>query len=91
MSCTFSDITKLSTSEQQAIINACQLNIMGLHKNGLDTKRSFEPNKYVNKKEFATVLSRILYNGKYNIPLTSSIDRRTNHVIHIQNIGLMPT
>jgi hypothetical protein len=86
MPCAFSDINKLSTSEQQAIIKACQLNIMGLHKNGLDIKMRFEPNTYVNEKEFAAVLSRIIYDGKYNLPLNSPTNRRVNHVTQITKI-----
>ncbi len=89
--CEFADIGHLSASEQKSITDACMLNIMGVHKNGVAIKINFEPGKHIDEKEFATALSRTIYDGTYNLRLDSPIARYTNHVTQIKKIGLLPS
>lgn len=88
--CEFNDIGHLSKTEQQAITNACMLNIMGVHKDGIAIKINFDPLLYINEKDFAAVLSRTIYDGKYNLELNSQTPRYTKHVAQIKKIGLLP-
>jgi len=46
---------------------SCQLNIMGLHEDGKTPKQSFDPYDYVDRAQFGTMLSRLIYGDKYNI------------------------
>lgn len=89
-SCEFSDIGYLTEDEQQAIKDACMLNILGVHKNGIAIKTLFEPGKYIDEKEFAAALSRTIYDGTYNLELDSPVSRYVNHVTQIRKIGLLP-
>lgn len=54
-SCIFSDTEDQSAPQQQAIINACQLGLMGIN-----TQWIFNPDGIVGRAEFATTLSRTL-------------------------------
>jgi len=58
--CTFADITNQSFEMQYYIRLVCQLGIMGV---GLT---NFEPNGLVDRWQWGTVLSRILYGNQYN-------------------------
>ena len=89
MPCRFWDISPLSSSYQNAILLSCQHNLMGLHKNGIDVKIDFEPNKIVDYNEAATVLSRLLYDGKFNPARTSLTLRYQPHVTQIQKVWLL--
>ena len=86
MPCEFSDISKLSASEKNAVINACELNLMGVHKDGILVKRIFEPNVRVSYNEAATVISRLLWDGKFNLSLNSLISWYQPHVTQLQKI-----
>lgn len=48
---------------------------MGLDQSG-QPKPTFEPNDYVTRAQFGTVFARLIYNGKYNIPLTDTATPR---------------
>jgi len=87
--CEFDDIKHLSQRDQTAVVNACYFGIMGLHKNGKDSKKKFSPDKIVSYNEAATAISRLLYDGIYNVPLQSPVVRYRNHVQKIQDIGLL--
>ncbi len=82
--CDFTDIKKQTIEDQSFIKASCQLGLMGLHKDGTTPKKTFEPNKIVGINEFSTVFSRLLYGGKNNVALTSSIKRYTNHIKALQ-------
>jgi hypothetical protein len=58
--CTFSDIADQSSEMQYYIRLVCQLGIMGV---GLD---AFEPSSTVDRAQWGTVLSRILYGNQHN-------------------------
>lgn len=70
--CVFTDIAGTASSEQKYIKLACQLWLMGLNQAGAP-KTTFEPNDYVTRAQFGTVFARLIYNGKYNIPVTETI------------------
>lgn len=46
---------------------ACQLGIMGLHADGKTPKPSFDPQDFIDRAQFGTMLSRMLYDGQYNL------------------------
>ncbi|MEI7919994.1 MAG: hypothetical protein WCH65_07755 [bacterium] len=48
-------------------ILSCQLGLMGLNEDGTTPKNTFEPNVLVNRAQFGTVLSRLLFGDTYNI------------------------
>ncbi len=87
--CVYSDIGKLTKSEQQSIKKSCMYGLMWLHKNGKDVKVKFEPNTIVTYNETATILSRLLYDGKYNPSRASSTKWYTPHVRQLQKIWLL--
>jgi len=39
---------------------------MGRESDGKKTKKNFKPNDFVSRAEFGTVLSRLIFDGKYN-------------------------
>lgn len=57
---------------------------MGLHKDGIDVKIDFDPNKIVDYNEASTVISRLLYDGRFNPALSSSTPRYQPHVTQVQ-------
>lgn len=90
MPCKFWDISTLSSSYQNAIILSCQYNLMGLHKDGIDVKIDFDPNKIVDYNEASTVISRLLYDGRFNPTLSSSTPRYQPHVTQVQKEWILP-
>jgi hypothetical protein len=70
--CVFTDLSKETIESKVYIMRACRLGIMWVHKDGDTPKAKFDPNNLVTRAEFATVLSRLLYDGTYNIPLDST-------------------
>ncbi len=88
-SCRYTDIRKLSTGDQLTIQKWCQLWLIGLHQDGVTPLQKFRPNQYITRNEFITVLSRLLYDGKYNIPLTEHKERYTLHIQALQKALLL--
>ena len=70
--CAFTDLSKETIESKAYIMRACRLGIMWVHKDGDTPKVKFDPNNLVTRAEFATVLSRLLYDGTYNVPLNST-------------------
>ena len=87
--CIYSDIDKLTKEEQQSITQSCIYWLMWLHKNWKNVKTNFEPNTIVTYNETATILSRLLYDGKYNPSLLSPTKWYTPHVQQIEKIWLL--
>ena len=63
--CLFDDIEKETPEMKWYIINVCQLWLMGYDKSNILKKDNFEPNSYVDRAQFWTILSRLLY-GEVN-------------------------
>ena len=63
----FSDTQNLSDEMKFYAKTACQLDLMGLESNGKTPDKVFNPNNFVPRSEFGTVLSRLIYGDQYNI------------------------
>ncbi|HMS91689.1 MAG TPA: hypothetical protein PKC87_05690, partial [Candidatus Absconditabacterales bacterium] len=88
-SCIFID-TKNETPHDQLIIqHSCQLDLMGLQQNGTTTLETFRPLTIITHEEFITTLSRLIFNNKNNISLSSSLNFYSNHALALQNIDLL--
>ena len=83
--CTFSDITTQSKEAQTYATAACQLGLMGYDSNGKTVKSTFNPNAEVDRAQFGTILSRLLYGDKYNGGKTYY----TNHLDALKNAWVM--
>ncbi|MEI6774521.1 MAG: hypothetical protein WCL18_07225 [bacterium] len=46
---------------------ACQLDLMGLHPDGKTPKKVFDPEQFVDRAQFGTILSRLIYGDVYNV------------------------
>ena len=58
--CSYSDINSLSKKQQDSIIDACKLWIFS------NENQKFKPNDIVNRAEFWTALSRVLWGNTYD-------------------------
>ncbi len=65
--CIFPDMEKESLEMQYYAVIACQYGLMWLEEDGNTPKANFDPNLYVNRAQFGTVLSRLLFGDTYNI------------------------
>ena len=63
----FDDIANESAEMKYFIRTSCELWLMWLESDGKTPKKSFDPTKYVTRAEFGTTLSRLIYEGKYNL------------------------
>lgn len=63
--CVFNDMTDQSVETQEYALKACQLGLMGLKGNGTPAAM-FHPNELVNKAQFVSALSRLLYGEAHN-------------------------
>ena len=66
VTCKYPDIGKESKEMQAYIKISCQLHMMGRESDGKKIKKHFDPNDYVDRAQFGTILSRMLRDGKYN-------------------------
>jgi hypothetical protein len=64
--CSFDDMQEQSQEMQWYAIIACQLGLMWLETDGMTPASSFNPNQPVDKAQFATMMSRMLYGEQYN-------------------------
>lgn len=64
---TFTDTQQLSSEMKFFTKTACQLNLMGLKSDGQTPDKQFNPYDQVNRAQFGTILSRLIYGNKYNI------------------------
>lgn len=61
--CVFSDVSQESQEMQNYMTMSCKLNVMGMQPNGEDPDVLFNPNRIVTRAEFATAMSRVIYNN----------------------------
>lgn len=64
--CKFADIADQTKEMKDYIKLSCQLWVMGYHADGKTKKKNFEPNKAMTKAQFATLLSRLLWESTFN-------------------------
>jgi len=62
----YDDIANESKELQFYMRTICQLNEMWLHENGITPKKSFDPNECVDRAQFGTILSRLVFGWLYN-------------------------
>jgi hypothetical protein len=62
---------------------------MGLLADGETVKNHFNPNDYVTRAEFGTVLSRLLYGKTYDVANTLGINRYIKHLQALKDHGIM--
>jgi hypothetical protein len=63
----FDDIDSLSTDLNYLVKLSCKLDIMWLHSDWETPKDSFDPYDYVDRAQFGTILSRMIYKDENNI------------------------
>ena len=63
----FNDVANESAEMKFFMKTACQLELMGLEPDGKTPKKKFYPNQYVDRAQFGTILSRLVYGDQYNI------------------------
>jgi len=63
----YSDIYTLSNEMKFFTKTACQLDLMGVEADGKTPQKAFSPNDFVNRAQFWTILSRLIYGDIYNI------------------------
>lgn len=84
--CEFTDISKEDPELQYYMKLSCQLWIMGLDYYG-NPDTIFNPNYYVTRDQFVTILSRTFFRGKYNLFPTeySFFNKAKNFAVHTLN------
>ena len=63
----YPDIQHLNSEMQFFTKTSCQLDLMELKSDGKTPDEIFEPYNYVDRAQFGTVLSRLIYGDEYNI------------------------
>ncbi len=84
--CDFSDMTDQSNEMKLYAETACKLGLMGLETDGVTPATEFNPNDYLDKAQFATILSRLLYNEANN---GNTECRYCDHVAALQDAGVI--
>ena len=64
---TYTDIKNISKDLQTFTKTACQLRIMWLEANGKTSLQQFKPYDNIDRAQFATILSRLIYGDQNNI------------------------
>jgi len=83
MNCNFTDIGKETKELQIAMRESCQLYAMGMKSDGLIPKTTFEPNDFVTRAQFGTILSRILFWWQYNLSEKEILERVPYYQKHL--------
>lgn len=78
-SCTFDDVAGQTAEMKFYIKLSCQLGLMGQNMD------SFDPNTYVTRAQFGTILSRVIWGDTYNGGTTYY----TKHLTALKNAGIM--
>lgn len=88
---TFTDTSGISEEMQFFTKTACQLSLMGLEPDGNTPKKTFEPNDLVNRAQFGTILSRLIYGDTYNIHTGEemALKRYERHLSALQQDAIM--
>lgn len=77
--CTFTDIASQSTEMKFYIKLACQLGLMGVD------MEKFSPKTQITRAQFGTILSRVIWGGKYN----DSTPYYTSHLNALKAAAIM--
>lgn len=74
----YRDIWKESEELQFYMKLSCRLWLMWLHTDWITVKANFDPNDYVDRAQFGTIMSRLIFWGKYNW------NRDNRYIDHLQ-------
>ena len=90
----FNDIGWLSDELRSFVIISCELNLMWQESDWVTPAKSFNPDDYVTRAQFGTVLSRLLFGDVYNIKDESQVYMNEwfwykNHLEALKNYGIM--
>ena len=87
----FNDLSGVSDEMKFFAKTACQLNLMGLQPNGSTPKPNFDPNTYITRAEFGTILSRLVYGDTYNVYSgeETKYQRYEKHLLALYNDTIM--
>lgn len=69
----FDDIDSLDAELYDLVITSCELDLMWQESDWVTPAKSFNPNDYVTRAQFGTVLSRLLFGDVYNIKDESKV------------------
>jgi len=65
--CNFTDIENESEEMKYYMRLSCKLGLMGLKADGIAIRPTFMPNEFVNRAQFWTVFSRLIFGLEYNL------------------------
>ncbi len=85
----YTDIANESEEMKFYMKTACQLELMWMEPDGVTPKTVFDPNDPVPRTEFGTVLSRMLFDGSYNIDNTQWKIFYKNHLQALKDKWVM--
>ena len=90
----FNDIDWLSDELRSFVITSCELNLMWQESDWVTPAKSFNPDDYVTRAQFGTVLSRLLFGDIYNIKDESKVYMNEwfwykNHLEALKNYWIM--
>lgn len=85
--CNFSDTADLTKEMQYYTQISCQLWLMGLHSDWITVKDTFDPEEYVTRAQFGTVLSRMLRWTRY--AAKSNEEYYIHHLEALRKNGIM--
>jgi hypothetical protein len=60
-----------------------------MKKDGVTPEKLFNPNRNINRAEFGTIFSRLLYGTKYSVPLDSSDLWYSRHLQALKRKGII--
>lgn len=83
--CIFADMLDMDPEYQHYATTACQLGLMGIYDINAGAM-NFYPDEYVDKAQFATMVSRMLYGSRYN---EFSADRYQRHIQTLSDRGVL--
>ncbi len=79
----YNDIWRESDEMKFYMKLSCKLWLMGLNENGIVPKKSFDPNQYIDRAQFGTIMSRLIFGGRYNV--TGNVVDHTNKDYRFKN------
>lgn len=93
--CEFGDIAQDTQEFQYYMKLSCKLGLMGMHADGVTPKAVFDPNEYVDRAQFGTVFSRLIFGDIYNLKNEDTLHnkqsdfRYKNHLTALNQSGIM--
>ena len=86
---TYNDISYLSADTKFYIKLSCELDLMWQEPDGKTPKPKFDPNQYVDRAQFGTIFSRLIYGDKHNVNKGEKVKRYEKHLKALNTDGIM--